>query len=227
MSRRRTPRQNTNENSGFKPTKLVPRSDGQRFYLETIKQNDITMCSGPAGAGKTFIACAMAARALKDGEVSRIVLTRPAVDSGASIGFLPGTMEDKLGPYLIPLYDELSYFIDHKSLRAWITEHHRIEIVPLSMMRGRTFNNTYVLADEMQNATLGELKMLLTRIGHGSKMVLTGDLRQSDLPASTRGGFARCIDALQDIDDIGICALTGSDIVRHRLIATIEERLSA
>lgn len=161
---------------------------------------------------------------LKGKAVDRIVLSRPAVDSGASIGFLPGTMEEKVGPYLVPLFDELSYYIESKFIKAW-QEHRIIEIVPLSLMRGRTFNNSFVILDEAQNATLPELRMLLTRIGMGSKMAIVGDLYQSDLQPHQRGGFKRCIDSLNGVEGIGVCGLSPEDIVRHKLIAAIEERL--
>lgn len=167
----------------------------------------------------------MASRALREKQIERIILTRPAIDSGASIGFLPGTLEDKMAAYLQPLFDELGYFIDRKYVKAWM-EHRIIEIAPLTYMRGRTFINSYVILDEAQNATLSELKMLLTRIGLNSKMILVGDLFQSDLPSAVRGGFARCIDDLRDLDGVGVCSLTKGDIVRHPLIAGIEERLS-
>jgi phosphate starvation-inducible PhoH-like protein len=192
-----------------------------------MKESDVVLCHGPAGCGKTHLACGLASQYLRDNQVEKIILSRPAVDSGASIGYLPGTYLDKLGPYLVPLYDELSHFIESKMLKAWIVEHDRIEIVPLSMMRGRTFNNAFVILDEAQNATLGELKMCLTRLGQNSKMVITGDLRQSDLPYQVVGGFQRCVDALRGLEGVGICSLNRDDIVRHRLIAQIEERLSA
>lgn len=167
----------------------------------------------------------MAVAALKEHLIERIVLCRPAVDSGASIGYLPGTMEEKIGPYLVPLYDELSYYVETKTVKAWQV-HRILEIVPLSLMRGRTFNNAFVILDEAQNATTGEIRMFLTRIGMNSKMVLVGDLFQTDLPHQTRGAFQDAIDALDDMDGVGVCALEAVDIVRHRLIAEIEARLS-
>jgi phosphate starvation-inducible PhoH-like protein len=167
----------------------------------------------------------MAVAALRENLIERIVLCRPAVDSGASIGYLPGTMEEKIGPYLVPLYDELSYYVETKTVKAW-QEHRILEIVPLSLMRGRTFNNSFVILDEAQNATAGEIRMFLTRIGMNSRMVLVGDLFQTDLPNNTRGAFRDAIDALDGLEGVGVCGLGAEDIVRHRLIAQIEERLS-
>lgn len=168
----------------------------------------------------------MAVQALKAHDIERIILTRPAVDSGASIGYLPGTMEEKIGPYLVPLFDELSHYVEPKSIKAWM-EHRIIEIVPLPMMRGRTFNNSYVIFDEAQNATLPEIRMCLTRIGLNSKMVLVGDIFQTDLPSISRGGFDSCITRLRDLEGVGVCELHAEDIVRHPLIAAIEKRLTA
>jgi phosphate starvation-inducible PhoH-like protein len=162
--------------------------------------------------------------ALKHAKIEKIIISRPAVDSGASIGYLPGTMEEKMGPYMTPIFDELSYFAEPKAIKVW-QEHKIIEIVPLSLMRGRTFLNSFVILDEAQNATFPELKMILTRIGLNSKMVITGDLHQSDLPTQICGGFHRIIQALHDLPGVGIASLTAKDIVRHHLIAEIEARL--
>jgi phosphate starvation-inducible PhoH-like protein len=197
----------------------------QKRYVKTILANDITLCHGPAGTGKTHIAVGMAVSALRQNLIERIVLCRPAVDSGTSIGYLPGTMEEKIGPYLVPLYDELAYYVEIKTIKAW-QEHGVLEIVPLSLMRGRTFNNSFVILDEAQNATFSEIRMFLTRIGMNSKMILVGDLFQTDLPVHARGAFKDAIESLEGIEGVGICSLSAEDIVRHRLIAQIEERLS-
>lgn len=167
----------------------------------------------------------MAVCALRDVQIERIVLCRPAIDSGASLGFLPGTMEEKIGPYLVPMFDELTYYVEPKAIKAW-QEHRIIEVVPLSLMRGRTFNNAYVILDEAQNATMSEIRMFLTRIGLNSRMILIGDLNQSDLPRDQRGAFKQVIEKLEGLDGIGICGLDAGDIVRHHLIAEIEARLS-
>lgn len=226
MSRRKQtrPRDEQPENSGFKPRKVTARSQGQKEYLRTIVTNDVTLCNGLAGVGKTHLAIGMAVTSLRQRSVEKIILCRPAVDSGASIGFLPGTMEEKLGPYLTPLFDELMYFVELKLVKAWM-EHKVLEIVPLSMMRGRTFNDAFIILDEAQNATLPELRMFLTRLGQNSKMVITGDIAQTDLPYETRGGFQHCMSVLYGIEGIGTCHLGVEDIVRHRLIADIEAAL--
>lgn len=228
MSRRKQTRarNETKPDSGFKPTKTVPRSDRQRQYMKAIATHDVTFAYGPAGTGKTRLAIALAVQALRKEAVGKIVLTRPAVDSGTSIGFLPGTMEEKMGPFLIPLFDELSYYLERKTILAFL-ENKTIEIVPLNMMRGRTFVNTFVILDEAQNATMAELRMCLTRIGMHSKMVIAGDIFQSDLPPHQRGGLRDCLTALDDIEGVAQCELTSDDIVRHHLIAEIERRLRA
>jgi phosphate starvation-inducible PhoH-like protein len=227
MSRRKQTRTRNerSENSGFKPKKVVARTEHQKDYIKNIIASDIAFATGPAGSGKTHIAIGMAVDHLKSGKVSRIILSRPAVDSGTSLGYLPGTMEDKMAPYLAPLYDELSYYIEMKNILAWV-EHKVIEIVPLSLMRGRTFNGSFIVLDEAQNALMSELRMCMTRIGVNSKLVVTGDLTQSDLYADERGGLERCIKALCKIDGISVTSLTADDIVRNPLIAKIEAALA-
>lgn len=199
--------------------KLRGRTDGQTAYIRMINSHEVTICHGPAGSGKTHIAAALAAFALtkKSGPISGIVLCRPVVDCGQSIGYLPGTIEDKIGPYLAPLFDELSYYFDREDVHAML-EKKIIEIVPLSMMRGRTFNNAFVICDEAQNATEDELKMLLTRIGQDSKMVLSGDSEQSDMPGHA---FNRVTRLMAEVEEIGIIQLTKKDIVRNSLITKI------
>lgn len=201
------------------------RSPNQKQYIKTIRSGDITLCHGPAGSGKTHVAVGVAVQMMRDKEVERIVITRPVVDVGNSIGYLPGTMEEKVGPYLIPLFDELSYYCERSLVQKWLASK-TLEIVPLSMMRGRTFNNTFVILDEAQNALMPELRMFLTRIGLNSKMVLVGDLKQSDLMVQNQGAFQSVIKKLEGMDGVGLCGLDADDIVRHRLIAQIEARLS-
>ena len=204
--------------------KLIGRSNNQIEYIRSIVANDIILCSGPPGSGKTHIAVGAAVKALRAGAVEKIILTRPVVEVGNSIGYLPGDIEDKVGPYLIPLFDELDYYVEHKHVSKLMAEG-RIEICPLSMMRGRTFVNTCVILDEAQNALRGELRMFLTRIGPESKLVLTGDLMQSDLPVRVQGGFRECLEKLEGVDGIKIISLNENDIVRHPLICEIERRL--
>lgn len=204
--------------------RLKPRSDNQKDYIRSISENIITFCQGVAGSGKTHIAIGMALEYLLDEKVNRIIITRPVVESGEKIGYLPGTAEEKLHPYLLPLLDEIKYFIP-SSQYASLKTNNKIEIVPLGLMRGRNFHNCFIVADECQNASYDQLKMLLTRIGMNSKMVLTGDISQSDLHRHFQGGFINMIKALDDIEGIGIAELTNSDIVRNPIISKILLRL--
>jgi phosphate starvation-inducible PhoH-like protein len=211
--------------SGFKPRSLSARNDNQKKYIRTINHNDICMCHGPAGTGKTHVACGLAVELLKKGAVERICIARPIVGTGKDMGYLPGSIHDKIGPYLIPLFDELSYYLELAKIKEMLANE-VLQIVPLSMMRGRTFNDSFIILDEAQNATIDELKMLLTRIGENSKMVLSGDLQQSDLPRQQQGAFDSVIQALRPVSGIGVVALTDADIVRHPLIAEIAKRLT-
>ncbi len=211
--------------SGFKPRSLTARTDNQRKYIRAIHNNDICMCHGPAGTGKTHVACGLAVELLKKGIVERICIARPIISVGRDMGYLPGTMQEKIGPYLVPLFDELSYYLELSKIKEMMTNE-VLQIVPLSMMRGRTFNDSFIILDEAQNASIDELKMLLTRIGNDSKMVLSGDLFQSDLPRHQQGAFYSAIKALRPVHGIGVVALTDVDIVRHPLIAEIAKRLT-
>lgn len=211
--------------SGFKPDKFAARSQTQLNLMHSIYDNDITLCTGPPGTGKTHVAVAIGVKLLRSGVVSRLVISRPTVEAGNGIGYLPGDMMDKVSPYLRPLFDELSYYVNRKAIFDFI-DHGRLEVCPLSMMRGRTFVDSYVILDEAQNATKDELKMILTRIGPNSKIILTGDLFQSDLPSFQQGGFKLCVDKLQDIEGVGVVRFGRSDIVRHRIITEIEDKLN-
>ncbi len=210
---------------GFK-NRLKPRSKNQQEYIRTAAENNITLCHGVAGSGKTHIAIGMAIEYLLDKKVQKIVITRPVVESGEKIGYLPGTAEEKLHPYLLPILDEINYFISSGEYNSHKTNN-RIEVVPLGLMRGRNFHNTFIVADECQNASYDQLKMLLTRIGMNSKMILTGDTSQSDLMKNARGGFETITDALTELEGVGIAKLDYGDIVRHPIIEKILVRLDS
>jgi len=227
MSRRRQKRLRGEKPkfSGYKPAKVEPRSEHQAQYVNSINANDLVLCHGPAGTGKTHLAAGMAVKMMRAGGIEKIVLCRPVVGVGKDIGFLPGTKEDKVGPYLTPLFDEMSYYCENSLVKEWMDQG-KLEIVPLSMMRGRTFNDCFVILDEAQNASMMELRMLMTRLGVGSTMVISGDLTQSDLPEHQRGAFNTVVDRLNHVESIGVVQLTNEDIVRHQLIGVIESLLN-
>lgn len=206
--------------------RLKPRSDNQKEYIRTIAENTITFCQGLAGSGKTHIAIGMALEYLLENKVNRIIITRPVLEAGEKIGYLPGTAEEKLHPYLLPIIDEINYFISHAQY-ASLKLNNKIEVVPLGLMRGRNFHNCFIVADECQNASYEQLKMLLTRVGNQSKLVLTGDIGQSDLSRHLQGGFIDLINALDRLDGIGNSKLESSDIVRNPIIAKILGRLDS
>lgn len=201
---------------------IKPRTEGQEAYFRASLENDITFAIGPAGTGKTYQAVACAVAALKNREISRIILTRPAVEAGERLGFLPGDMKDKIDPYLAPLYDAMRSMIAPEKFKAYI-EQHIIEIVPLAYMRGRTLDNAYLILDEAQNTTDLQMKMFLTRIGVNSKAFITGDITQIDLPYNQRSGLCTAIDILKDIEGIAVCKLHVVDVVRHPLVKKIIE----
>jgi len=203
----------------MKKVKARREDGGQVRYIRAINSNTIVFCHGPAGSGKTHIAAGMAATSLNKANsgVKRIIVCRPVVDCGQSIGFLPGTIEDKLGPYMAPMFDELTYYYEPEDIFGMMQKK-IIEMVPLSMMRGRTFNDCYVICDEAQNATEDELKMLLTRLGQNSKMLLIGDAAQSDMPGHH---FSRVSRLMGGIEDIAVVHMDKTDIVRHKLVGKI------
>lgn len=204
--------------------RLKPRTANQKEYIRTVAENVITFCQGVAGSGKTHIAIGMALEYLLEEKISKIVITRPVVESGEKIGYLPGTAEEKIHPYLLPLLDEVNHFIP-TSQYTGLKTNNKIEIVPLGLMRGRNFHNAFIVADECQNASYDQLKMLLTRIGNNSKMVLTGDVSQSDLHRHMQGGFYNMISVLEGLEGIGVSRLDHSDIIRHPIIGRIIGRL--
>ena len=201
-----------------KPVK--PKTMGQKQYVDQIRKKMIVFGIGPAGTGKTYLAMAMAIQAFKNGEVSRIILTRPAIEAGEKLGFLPGDLQSKIDPYLRPLYDALYQIMGAESY-LHNAEKGLIEVAPLAYMRGRTLDNAYIILDEAQNTTPAQMKMFLTRIGFGSKVIVTGDQTQKDLPAGAVSGLDTAVRVLKRIDDIGFCYLNSSDVVRHPLVQRI------
>lgn len=199
---------------------IRPRTDGQRAFVDAIEHHALSFGIGPAGTGKTFLAVVMAVRALKDRQVSRLILSRPAVEAGEKLGFLPGDVKEKIDPYLRPLYDALAELLDDGVVAKYI-ERGTIEIAPLGFMRGRTLSDAFVILDEAQNATREQLKMFLTRLGEGSKMVVTGDITQIDLPIGARSGLPEAPRRFGAIDEIGIVEFTHADVVRHPLVGKI------
>ncbi|WP_448061139.1 PhoH family protein [Cellulomonas hominis] len=199
---------------------IRPKTSGQKDYVDAIDRNTITFGIGPAGTGKTYLAMAKAVQALQARQVHRIVLTRPAVEAGERLGFLPGSLSDKIDPYLRPLYDALHDMVDPDSIPR-LMEAGTIEVAPLAYMRGRTLNDSFIILDEAQNTSTEQMKMFLTRLGFGSKVVVTGDVTQVDLPSSTASGLRVVESVLADVDDVEFCRLTSSDVVRHRLVSDI------
>jgi len=199
---------------------IRPKTANQKRYVDAIEDHTITFGIGPAGTGKTYLAMAMAVAALQAKKVNKIVLTRPAVEAGESLGFLPGTLSEKIDPYLRPLFDALHDMIDIESIPR-LMQSGIIEVAPLAYMRGRTLNDAFVILDEAQNTTPEQMKMFLTRLGFGSKIVVTGDVTQIDLPNGQNSGLKVVRDILKDIDDIAFLELTAEDVVRHRLIGDI------
>lgn len=201
---------------------VTPKTKGQIEYVEAIKKYDIVFGIGPAGTGKTYLAMAMAVNALKKGLVRRIILTRPAVEAGENLGFLPGELEQKVMPYLRPLYDALYEMIEPDKVEQY-SEQGTIEVAPLAYMRGRTFNEAFVILDEAQNSTPEQMKMFLTRLGFDSKTVITGDITQSDLPEGHPIGLVEAANVLKNVEEIKIVHMTGEDTVRHELVQKIIE----
>ncbi len=201
---------------------LRPRTDGQGRYVQALKTHDLVLCVGPAGTGKTYLAVGWAVTLLRSGQVKKIVLVRPAVEAGERLGFLPGDLVAKINPYLRPLFDALNDIMEPEQVRRYM-ENDIIEILPLAYMRGRTLNGACIILDEGQNATTAQMKMFLTRMGHNSKIVVTGDMTQVDLPRTVRSGLADAVHRLRNIDGISIVHLDQSDIVRNPLVSKIVE----
>lgn len=205
---------------------IKPKTLGQKKYVDAIRNGMITFGLGPAGTGKTYLAMAMAITAFKNNEVSRIILTRPAIEAGEKLGFLPGDLQSKIDPYLRPLYDALYQIMGAESFIK-NQEKGLIEVAPLAYMRGRTLDNAFIILDEAQNTTPAQMKMFLTRIGFGSKVVITGDSSQKDLPTGSVSGLDVAVKVVKDIEDISICTLTSKDVVRHPLVQRIVKAYEA
>ncbi|MCH7402699.1 PhoH family protein [Belliella kenyensis] len=207
---------------GNKGLVVKPKSANQRKLVEACFKNDLVFALGPAGTGKTYIAVALAVRALKNREVKRIIITRPAVEAGENLGFLPGDLQEKLDPYLRPIYDALSDMVPSEKLKFY-QETRVIEIAPLAYMRGRTLHDAFVLLDEAQNTTSEQIKMFLTRMGPNSKVIITGDQSQVDLPKRQKSGLSESLKVLKDVKGIGVVNLSGKDVIRHKLVKAIIE----
>jgi phosphate starvation-inducible PhoH-like protein len=203
-----------------KARRVAPRTHGQAEYVKAIRENDLIFCVGPAGTGKTYLAVAMAVNALRQEQVRKIVLVRPAVEAGERLGFLPGDLLAKVNPFLRPLLDAMNEMLDFEQVKRYM-ERDVVEIVPLAFMRGRTLSNTFIILDEGQNTTVTQMKMFLTRLGNGSRIVVTGDITQTDLPPNVTSGLVDAIGRLEGIEGIAHVKLTGRDIVRHRLVKEI------
>jgi phosphate starvation-inducible PhoH-like protein len=199
---------------------IKPKTIGQKKYCNLIAKNTITIGVGPAGTGKTYLAVAMAVTAFRSKQINRIILTRPAVEAGEKLGFLPGDLQSKVDPYLRPLYDALFDMLGAETYQKYL-ERGNIEVAPLAYMRGRTLDDSFIILDEAQNTTSEQMKMFLTRLGHNSKMVITGDVTQIDLPKGAKSGLRECIKILRNIEGIGNCTFDEKDVVRHRLVQEI------
>lgn len=207
---------------GMNGKPITARTENQQLLVKAFENNDLVFATGPAGSGKTFVAIALAVKALKNKEVRKIILSRPAVEAGEKLGFLPGEMKDKLDPYLQPLYDALQDMIPAAKLKEYM-ENNVIQIAPLAFMRGRTLNDAVIILDEAQNTTTHQIKMFLTRLGMNAKMIVTGDVTQIDLPPSTTSGLIQAMQILKGVNGIGKIEFTKKDIVRHRLVQRIVE----
>jgi len=199
---------------------IKPKTIGQKEYIQSVLKNTVTIGVGPAGTGKTYLAVAAAVQAFRDKQVNRIILTRPAVEAGERLGFLPGDLQSKVGPYLRPLYDALFDMLGAETYQKYL-ERGNIEVAPLAYMRGRTLDDSFIILDEAQNTSREQMKMFLTRLGFGSKIVITGDTTQIDLPPDKMSGLKEAMRVLRDVEGIGICQLTNADVVRHVMVQRI------
>jgi phosphate starvation-inducible protein PhoH and related proteins len=219
-----TNRKTRTQNKKSTRKKLKPKTKNQSNYIISMSENDVTFCSGPAGSGKTAVAVGLACEHILNLKVEKIVITRPVVESGRGIGFLPGSLIEKVHPYMVPLIEEMKLYLGTEAFNT-MRSTNEIEICPLEYMRGRNFHSTFMILDEAQNATFEQIKMFLTRIGVGSKAIINGDLDQTDLKGDSFGGLNSCIGSLDNLEGVGICKLDYSDIVRNDIIAKILKRL--
>ena len=204
--------------------KLKPKTENQEDYIRCISEGDITFCSGPAGSGKTAVSVGLACEYFLQNRVEKIIITRPVVESGRGLGFLPGSLTEKIAPYLVPVVEEMKLYLGRETWNS-ARSINAIEMCPLEYMRGRNFHNTFMILDEAQNATYEQIKMFLTRIGMGSKAVINGDISQTDLNTVNGGGLDSCMDKLEDVEGVSICELTSDDIVRNGIISRILAKL--
>ena len=204
--------------------KLKPKTDNQAEYIRSMSESDVTFCSGPAGSGKTSVSVGLACEYLLHQKVKKIIITRPVVESGKGLGYLPGTLIEKINPYLVPIVEEMNMYLTPPNVEYY-TQEGIIELCPLEYMRGRNFHECFMILDEAQNATFDQIKMFITRLGRKSKAVINGDLRQSDL-GSESGGLLYCMDKLRDTEGISVCELTYGDIIRSGVVARILEKLN-
>ena len=221
MSRKRKP--SSHDPIIQKRKKLKAKTPNQELYMDSMHESDVTFCSGPAGSGKTSVSVGLACEYLMDERISRIIITRPVVESGRGLGHLPGTLVEKINPYLVPILEEMNMYLT-KPRVARLREEGIIELCPLEYMRGRNFHDCFMILDEAQNATFEQIKMFVTRIGRNSKAVINGDLEQSDL-GRDRGGLLTCMDVLYDVDEVSVCELDYCDIVRSDIVAKILKKL--
>ena len=222
---RKEKRQVKDNDSGYKPIELKARTPGQSTYIRAMRNSDITFVHGPPGTGKTHVAIGLAVQMIRAEHLNKLIIARPLVSLGKDMGFLPGGIDSKVGPYVIPCFDELNYYLSLSMIKQWQNQG-IIEIAPLSTMRGRTLKNAFIIVDEAQNAEHVEVKTLLTRIGDPVRMVMAGDIYQSDLPLRKQGAFEEAMDRLSNLEGISEVSLGPEDIVRHRLISEIDKRLS-
>ena len=204
--------------------RLNPKTENQAKYIRSKIESDVTICIGPAGTGKTTIAVGLGCQYLLENKVNKIIVTRPVVESGKGLGFLPGTFQDKIHPYLVPIFDEMNLYLSKEIAEKWLKEK-RVEICPLEYMRGRNFHDSFIILDEAQNATYKQIKMLITRMGSRSKCVINGDIEQTDLPQSVSGALEECADRLEDLKGVSIVELERCDIIRNKIISSILDRL--